>query len=1064
MNRALAFLGVEPAEERSVTLMTAHAFFMGASTVFFETAVAAFFLARFDTRYLPWVYLAAAAVNMITGTAYSKIQHRVRFGRLMSGTLWFLLVSVMSIRLGLGLSTAAWLAFGGLVWYRVLSILTDLEYWAVAARVYDVRQAKRLFGLIGTGEVVARIAGAFSVPLLVRLGGVANLIVLSAASLAVCLVLLSRVLATASHLDASPTAETTPDRTKNETKARSGLLRVFHNRYLKVVVGVAVFATFGKYFVDFAFMQQMATRSKDEAKLASLLGIISGATQGLSLLTRLFVSRPLLHRFGVRLGLLVLPALHLLCTAGILATSALGGGASVVFWFAVANQGVYDTFKHPIDNPSFKVLYQPLARDARLTTQIAVEAVINPLVIGVAGGVMLLFSAVMHYSPGRFALVLFANFLAWLILGRLAGGAYMRAIVAMLRKRTEGAQQLDLDDATTRGVLRARLTSEAPAEVCFALQLLEKGGSKEIVPELVEHARHQSPDVRRYAIDRLTELDPTALWPMRRRLSTDPEASVRGSALRVIASERSAETIDELLPHLEDPDPIVRRAVVAHLLEIDEERAREAAKERILVWARSDQSGERRLAVRLAGEHALPAVVRLLVADTNPTVRRAALAAAGHLRDASFYAVLFEHLHERRFAETAVSALAASGESILDHVEERFVVGARRLLLARLAWICARVGGERAISMLCERLDFPDVLVRGAIVFALDRLRYSPPPDQSDGLRRILHCEVAAAAWAVGALRDLSAESGLDELRRALEADIGWARRRVLRILPLLYDRTAIVRAREHLGHASKEKRAYSLEVFDLTLGANDRDLVLPLLDDATPAERLARWEDELPQETRSPDERIAEIVGRPERWQRAWTRAMALRAAAERGLATPELVEPWLGSTDVLMREAAAWADARRRDGVSPSGERAMLLIEKIILLKTVPMFAETSEEVLSEVASVIEEVEYDAGQPIFSKGDVGDSMYIVVSGRVRVFDGDRTLSNLGETEIFGELALLDPEPRSASVEAIEDTRLFRLDDDTFSQLMAGNLEMVRGVLHVLCERLRLASSAAGA
>jgi CRP-like cAMP-binding protein len=87
---------------------------------------------------------------------------------------------------------------------------------------------------------------------------------------------------------------------------------------------------------------------------------------------------------------------------------------------------------------------------------------------------------------------------------------------------------------------------------------------------------------------------------------------------------------------------------------------------------------------------------------------------------------------------------------------------------------------------------------------------------------------------------------------------------------------------------------------------------------------------------------------------------------------------------------------------------------------------------------------------------------MYVVVSGRVRVFDGDKTLSELGEKEIFGELALLDPAPRSASVEASEDTRLFRLDGDVFAELMAGSLDVVRGVLHVLCDRLRKTSAVA--
>jgi CRP-like cAMP-binding protein len=118
--------------------------------------------------------------------------------------------------------------------------------------------------------------------------------------------------------------------------------------------------------------------------------------------------------------------------------------------------------------------------------------------------------------------------------------------------------------------------------------------------------------------------------------------------------------------------------------------------------------------------------------------------------------------------------------------------------------------------------------------------------------------------------------------------------------------------------------------------------------------------------------------------------------------------------------------------------------------------MFSKTSEEILAEVASILEEVELKAGEVVFEKGDVGESMYIIVDGRVRVYDGDKIINHLGEKEIFGELALLDPEPRSASVQAVEETRLFRLDRDTFFELMADNIGVVSGVMQVLCQRLR--------
>jgi CRP-like cAMP-binding protein len=139
------------------------------------------------------------------------------------------------------------------------------------------------------------------------------------------------------------------------------------------------------------------------------------------------------------------------------------------------------------------------------------------------------------------------------------------------------------------------------------------------------------------------------------------------------------------------------------------------------------------------------------------------------------------------------------------------------------------------------------------------------------------------------------------------------------------------------------------------------------------------------------------------------------------------------------------------------------MLTIERVLCLKAVPMFAEVSDETLADVAELLGEVEDAKGQVVFEKGAEGDSLYVVVSGKVRVYDGPRTIVELGPKEIFGELALLDPEPRLASIAAVEDTRLVRLDRESFAELMAGNIEVVRGVLHVLCERLRGHSGYAG-
>ena len=132
------------------------------------------------------------------------------------------------------------------------------------------------------------------------------------------------------------------------------------------------------------------------------------------------------------------------------------------------------------------------------------------------------------------------------------------------------------------------------------------------------------------------------------------------------------------------------------------------------------------------------------------------------------------------------------------------------------------------------------------------------------------------------------------------------------------------------------------------------------------------------------------------------------------------------------------------------------LLTIEKILVLKSVPLLSSVPENQLVDLATIAESVEYEAGEVIMNQGDLGTSMYIVVDGRVRIFDGDEELGDHGDRAVFGELAALDPEPRAASVQAIEDCTLLRIDGDSLYDLMSGNKELTKGIVQVLCDYTR--------
>ena len=134
--------------------------------------------------------------------------------------------------------------------------------------------------------------------------------------------------------------------------------------------------------------------------------------------------------------------------------------------------------------------------------------------------------------------------------------------------------------------------------------------------------------------------------------------------------------------------------------------------------------------------------------------------------------------------------------------------------------------------------------------------------------------------------------------------------------------------------------------------------------------------------------------------------------------------------------------------------------IVERVIFLKAIPIFAEIPEADLAELANRFREQRVSAGATIVSEGDLGTSMYVVTSGTVRVHRGDAEIARMGEGSVFGELAALDTQPRTASVTALDETLLFSVNQEALYEIMAEHPVMLRGIIKVLCERLRTMTS----
>ena len=131
------------------------------------------------------------------------------------------------------------------------------------------------------------------------------------------------------------------------------------------------------------------------------------------------------------------------------------------------------------------------------------------------------------------------------------------------------------------------------------------------------------------------------------------------------------------------------------------------------------------------------------------------------------------------------------------------------------------------------------------------------------------------------------------------------------------------------------------------------------------------------------------------------------------------------------------------------------------VALLKRVPLFSELSADELERISRVAVPRSYPRGVRVFHEGDHSDACYIVRSGDLRVTrehpDGRAiALATLGPGDIFGELAMLDGEARSASVEALSDSELLALPAGDVRALLRGSAEITVKLVIALTRRLR--------
>jgi len=165
--------------------------------------------------------------------------------------------------------------------------------------------------------------------------------------------------------------------------------------------------------------------------------------------------------------------------------------------------------------------------------------------------------------------------------------------------------------------------------------------------------------------------------------------------------------------------------------------------------------------------------------------------------------------------------------------------------------------------------------------------------------------------------------------------------------------------------------------------------------------------------------------------------------------------------SSDPALRRAAQRITGTHAEATDQSARSTpMLTVEKVLILESAPLFAGLDSEELAALAEIALEKEFAQGEIIFEEGQSAHHLYVVVQGKVEVFrradSHEYPVVTLGEEECFGEMSILEDTSRSASVRALEPTRVLKIDRESFRELIIERPQIAFAIFKIISGRLR--------
>ena len=1009
----------------------------------------AYFLNMVDRKYLPLMFLAVAIVLSIVIEIYSRLSKNKDLSTIVSGTGIIFIATLFAIQKNL----EGWVIPFLYVWKDVIDAIIITQFWLIASQVFDPRQAKRLFGLLGAGGALAAIIIGSSIKQFVSIFGSENLLFATMSFLLV-VILMANLIRPYRNINEQKNSNSKKDSQKDEKKSFSPYLKS-----LAIIIGLAAVAS---RVVDYQFKITAVAAFPEQDDLVNFFGQYYAVTGIATMVIQLFITSRLLSRFGILVAILVLPTLFM--------TGAIGFLMSPVLAAVYISKFSDQVFRFTLHNASIQLLWIPVKNTIKNRLKPVIEGSIRASLEGVSGILIFLsitvFNVPIHYLS--ISIVLIAIY--WINKSFTLKKLYVKELQSAIEKRELNFEELTLDiqDEAMVKTINEALKNNDESQQILALEMIKDiplTPWKDSLNDLLNNGEITvKKEILSISFDDENIITNQTIIDL---INNVPDLETE--SIEIAGKRRLRKALPIIMDRIDSVNKEKQIIFAAAIRNIDPDSSNKE-KELLLDAFNTNDENICSLAIRQMknDKEILPddKLAEYLNQESS-MIRDAALSVAESRASTSLLPHIIQCLSDPRCAIPARSALQAYDDDVVvellikhvqrQNVEKSLIIGVIRTI--------KNYPTKNSIDLLLSAISPKVPPIQSEAVDSLINIARELPLDENQIIitKKELIKTSRYAYEKIIALSQINEDEDNQLLRYLLQNEVRKLIPVIMKLGILDKPETPIETYIQYVLNNETDKLPYVLEFFENIFSKEERRIVNSLIDNISIEEKCEVAKNHFDDLTTNINQFLGYYIGTIQELKVALTLDYAFRNNNQEILEKAnwnEFPDSFI-IKDIITRHAKNNPDSLNRwpinDYLLDSNQLTMYsTLEKAMILKSVDLFASIPSQELIRVAQIAEEEEYQPDTSLCKEGDFGDCMYIIANGKVKVHKGDRTLVELEKGAFVGDMALLDQEPRSADLTISAETTLLKISQDAFYELMSSNFEIMNGILKIISSRLR--------